>query len=161
MAQAVSAWPSCERLLLGLLDLHVDAVVSCYWDTPPPPPPFCFFSSTLWILAKVPRSPALTEVVFTVSVAINCTNFLSLWWRMRAWVFVYVCADLRLPPWECNDAYKDGGEKRKKKKKVCWNCVNVCAQRPASLLPYMTSRVTWLSQPLLRTETVTSPHLFL
>lgn len=46
MAQAVSAWPSCERLLLGLLDLHVDAVVPCYWDTHATPPPLYFLFSS-------------------------------------------------------------------------------------------------------------------
>uniref|UniRef100_A0A131YBH9 Secreted protein n=1 Tax=Rhipicephalus appendiculatus TaxID=34631 RepID=A0A131YBH9_RHIAP len=40
MAQAVPAWSPCVRLLLGLVDLHVAAVVPCYRERHAIHPPY-------------------------------------------------------------------------------------------------------------------------
>lgn len=145
MAQAVSAWPSCERLLLGLLDLHVDAVVPCYWDTHATPLYFLFSSpppseSLRRFRDRPPWQRSYLQRLSPLTAPISCLSD-----EECVRECLCMCAQIYAYPRESVTTRTKTEGRKEKKKKVCWNCVNVCAQRPASLLPYMTSRVTWLS----------------
>lgn len=152
MAQAVPAWSPCVWLLLGLVDLHVAAVVPCYREachtlrTTPPP------------YLVTPHSESCKRVSLT-KVNVECCprnwkQHLASLKKQCVNEKFSECTPTTLPSKSCNiteaidDAYK-----KTRSVGIVWMFFCV----PRHSLPYTTSRVTWFARLRLLAASERSP----
>lgn len=163
MAQAVPTWPPCERFLLGLVDLHVAAVVPRYWERPTSltpffttPPLFSFlcYSLNFGPSKKGPAIACLIDRHLNSIVAIKLQQSL----KKHEWVSLRVHLPSLLVCNIMETRTKTRGRKKKKKLEPC-KCLRP-ASRVTLALHDLTCHVDRAAAAIgcVRAEPVTYPH---